>query len=232
MKNLVIIFALLLFATACDNDILQPDHSDLPAVEKENLVNNEAPSSRKTYKVLNMTSEYRFNPDSPTEQVGGFLNKKRVKYSYEHAGERTLRNMKVYSPSTLVIDGKEYKTFNVYTINRHEILSKKGSLLSGKTWGSFKIHLANSSDINDDNGIVKYNSTTESPLKELGDVVLQGNFSGKIDTRQTKLTLSGEGNNILKGGKLSATEIMNCGGDFCWRSKISGKIKKVEFTDE
>ncbi|MDX1699692.1 MAG: hypothetical protein R3250_03690 [Melioribacteraceae bacterium] len=232
MKNLIVLLALILFATACHNDILQPEYSDLPELNKENVVGEEASSPRKSYKNLQMTSEYRFNPDNPADKVGGFLNAKRAKYSYEHPGERTIRNLKVYSPSTLVIDGKVYKTFNVYTINRHESLSKKGKVFSGNTWGSFKIHLAKEPVIFDEDKNVKYNLTAENSLKDLGEVLLQGKFSGNINGRKTKITLTGSGANILEGGKLSATEVMNCDGDFCWKSKISGKIKKVELKDE
>ena len=73
----------------------------------------------------------------------------------------------------------------------------------------------------------------EDPLKQLGEMLMYGEFSGKINGKRTKIKLIGKGLNEFANYRLTADENMLCGkGMSCWKSNISGKLKKVEYVDE
>ena len=234
MKNLVYLLMCCLVLIACDNQITDPSLGDPPELEKKVLIDEiiakDKISSRKSYKMVSMLSEYNFNPESPN--CGGFLRDCNTKYSYESARERTIRNLKIYSPSKLVVDGKVYKTYNIYTINRFELLSKKGTVEKGRTWGTFKIYSVKD-DAMDEDGVIKYDQVTAKPLDDLGKLLFRGEFSGKLKKNSIEMNLSGKGFNSFSGKSLVAKEKSLCGNEMmCWSSKLSGKIKKVEYIDD
>jgi hypothetical protein len=234
MKNLFYLLICCLILIACDNQILDPNLGDTPELNKrgspDELIIENKILPRKTYKVVPMLSEYAFDPNN---DCGGFLYKCNTKYSYENDRERRIKNLKIYSPSKLVVDGKVYKTYNIYTINRYELLSEKGAIVAGHTWGTFKIHKVKDEVIFDEDKVIKYDHVTRKPLEDLGGLLFSGEFTGNISGKRIEMKLHGKGSNAFSGKSLVAEEKTLCSsGMMCWRSKLSGKIKRVEYIDE
>ena len=237
MFKKIVLFASILFLIGCENQLTNPEDFDSMEVNKdlnnESLLLLDGKDAQKTYKTVPMLSEYNFNSEAKNHKCGGFLNKCYLEYDYENERERFVRNVKFYSPSKLVIDNKSYKTFSIYTINKRELLSNKGAVTGGSTWGSFTVYkCVESPIIYDEYGTINSDIIAEHPLKHCGPKLLEGKFTGEINGNVIIMELVGTGADELKGGQLTAIEEMKCGSRYCWRSKISGKFKRVDYIDE
>lgn len=236
MKNSIFLLIFFLILIACDNQILDPNIGDPPEIDKrgspQELIAKEEILPTKTYKMVPMLNEYIFNPD--LKGGGGFLRKSNTQYAYENERERTIKNLKIYSPSKLVVDGMVYKTYNIYTINRHELLSEKGTVTEGRSWGTFKIYKVRDEVIDDDERALKYDQVTDKPLEDLGSLLFGGEFAGSIAGNNMEINLLGKGSDEFSGKSLVASENSICdnSGMLCWSSKISGKIRKVDYIDD
>jgi hypothetical protein len=146
MKNLILLLTASILILACERSMVEPEFEEPLDLEKSELAHqNLAP--KKTYVTVDFRGQYSFNPNKGD---GDFFSKKAPKYSYETDRERFLRNMKVYTQGTLSMGNKDYKVVNIYNLNKHEILSKKGAIVSGRTWGEFTIRLEDNSRIKED----------------------------------------------------------------------------------
>ena len=230
MKNLFYLLVGSFLLLACERSIVEPTYDDPLELDKAEL-SHENLGPKKSYVTIDFRSQYNFDP---SENNGDFLANETPKYSYETDQERFLRNMKVYTPGTLTVGENNYKVVNVYTINKQERLSKKGNVISGNTWGEFRIHLESEGNIKEDERSEKDSLILTKVLNqpELGELILSGKFSGKINGNKIKIKLHGQGHNKLNGAKLVGVEQMTCGEKFCWKSNSSGKVIKVEYKDE
>ena len=144
MRILICCLTACIMFISCENQILNHEYTETSSLDKrgspETIIEGTDVSGQKSYNVNRVICEYNFNPNSLNNDCGGYLNNCRVKYSYENDSERSLRNLEIFVPSKLKVEGTVYKTINLYTINRHEILSAKGALKTGNTWGTFNIY--------------------------------------------------------------------------------------------
>ena len=235
MKNLVYLITASVLLLACEQSMVEPVYEDPADSEKQiqisNELNDDNLAPKKNYRKVSFAGEYTFDPDN---QNGGFVGKHTPKYAYENNTERSLRNLRIYSPGELTIAEKTYKVVNVYTINRYERLSKKGIVVSGKTWGHFEIYLKKKPEIKEDEIPVRFSTTNTASLDKdkLGNIIFNGQFSGTITGGKVTVALVGNGQNEMKGSRMTGKELMNCGNRFCYKSKSSGKLVHVELKDE
>jgi len=168
--------------------------------------------------------EYNFNPEARNEQCGGFLNGSSLEYTYivdseidENFKYRYVYDVQLYSPSKIVIGNKRHNTCNIYTVNRMEKVTLAGKVVSGKTWGTFKI--------------VLYKGT----VPDKSNVVLfEGEFTGEIEFKTTRIKLTAEGQRSYNKRYLIADEEQICGASTgrCWTSNMKGSISpRVETED-
>lgn len=216
---LVSIFLFLFTASGCyDSNSVQPEspsteesvnHLNLPYPEVlPEIVPDKDSHEQK------VEGSYQFNPEDPSHSSGGYLNSGSALYLTE-GNERFVRNLEIYTPSTLSVNNQVYETHNVYSINRDEKILSSGKIINGKTWGSFKVVLR----------------TSRNPVDS--DVVLfEGNFTGKIELNSAKILLKGTGLDKFTGSSLIAQETLKCTDNFdCWTSNLSGVVKSKIFFD-
>ncbi|MCB0731376.1 MAG: hypothetical protein KDC88_10110 [Ignavibacteriae bacterium] len=245
MKKLFYLIVVVLFTFGCDNSSLVDPEVESPAeygisseLNKIDGLQSDILHSRKVYKNLSYQCNLHFDPNLSDKSCGGFLTLNHPGYQYENKYERTLRNLKVFVPSKLVVDNKVYKTFHLYTINRYEKLESKGNLVNGQTWGDFQIVVAvnpieEKNIENNKSKMIGYEVSNVKPIYEkFGDIMFAGQFSGEINSRKTKMELVGKGANSFKNSLLIGQENIICSGEFCWKSDGSGTVRKVEYWDE
>jgi len=153
-------------------------------------------------KVTSLLCNYNFNPYHPRQNCGEVVN---GSLDYVVDGlQRYIKNVVIKAPSTVILDGKRFETFNYYTFSRVENINSAGKLLNGTTKGTFKI--------TDRNNVEMFH----------------GKYSGEIFLNKTTIRLKGEGLNSYADKYLLAEEIQNCssvnGKLHCWRGVIRGSI--------
>lgn len=163
---------------------------------------------------------YLFDPNNYNS--GGFLDSVNTKSIIEGNLKHT-RNLQVYVPTVMVIEGQRYLTYNYYTINKDEVILNSGKVISGKLWGTFKIAERNARNI-----------TKNSEEKLVSSRTLfEGDFNGKIDLTNAKIVLMGTGKEKYSDHSFGAVEQMKCSNDFsCWSSSIKGTILSLTKTAE
>ena len=95
MKKLILYFLAIVLVISCENQLVNPDNEDLNKFDKvgapDNIKEGKYASAKKVYKVSKIHCEYTFDPNSPDQDCGGFLNSNGVKFKYESKKERSLR---------------------------------------------------------------------------------------------------------------------------------------------